>query len=255
MELIFKTIENLPLFEPGDNLAKIIGDQIKDQQISPQNGDILVIAQKIISKVEGRLVNLSTIIPSKEAIYYANLTQKDPRFVEMVLKESNCVVRTNINTLIVEHKKGFICANAGIDHSNVRGKWGKDEDWILLLPEDPDKSAERIRKELEETFLCRLGILIIDSHGRAWRNGTVGITIGISGLPGLVDLRGNEDLFGFKLKVTQVAAADELAAGASLVMGQAKEMTPVVFVHGFPYDLRESKLDELIRDKRTDLFR
>lgn len=157
--------------------------------------------------------------------------------------------------MIVEHKNGFICANAGIDHSNVKGEWGEKIDWVLLLPKDPDLSAERIRNGLERIFGCRLGVLIIDSHGRAWRNGTVGIAIGISGFPAVVDLRGREDLFGFKLKITQVAAADELAAGASLIMGQAAEGTPVILAHGFPYNLRESNLSELIRSKELDLFR
>jgi coenzyme F420-0:L-glutamate ligase/coenzyme F420-1:gamma-L-glutamate ligase len=165
------------------------------------------------------------------------------------------VIRTAYNTLIVEHKLGFISANAGIDHSNVKSDWGNDLDWVLLLPEDPDLSAAQIRVALEQKFNCHLGVLIIDSHGRAWRNGTVGTTIGLSGLPGLLDLRGTTDIFGFNLKITQVATADELAAGASLLMGQAAERTPVVFAHGFPYALREGNLQELIRPKEQDLFR
>lgn len=243
------------MIKPGDDLASIIYSGCGEKRIQVVDGDIFVIAQKVVSKSEGRLINLSTVEPTKKAYDYAEITKKDPRFVEMVLRESNEVVRTGLNTLIVEHKMGFICANAGIDHSNVRGEWGDDQDWILLLPEDADASAKKIRDGLEEKFKCRLGVLIIDSHGRAWRNGTVGIAIGLSGLPALVDLRGQEDLFGFKLKITQVGAADELAAAASLVMGQAKEGTPVVHVHGFPYELREASLSELIREKALDLFR
>jgi coenzyme F420-0:L-glutamate ligase/coenzyme F420-1:gamma-L-glutamate ligase len=164
-------------------------------------------------------------------------------------------VRTRENLIIVEHKLGFISANAGIDHSNVSGPWGEADDWVLLLPENPDRSAEQIRQTLQDSFSCRIGVQIIDSHGRAWRLGTVGTTIGLAGLPGLVDLRGNADLFDYHLRVTQVGAADELAAAASLMMGQAAEGTPVVHVRGFPYSLREGNLQELIRPKELDMFR
>ena len=255
MNLTLTTIDNIPLIQPGDDLVAIISDLAIAQGISPRDGDIFILAQKIVSKAENRLVNLSTVIPGEEALRYAEITQKDPRFVELVLQESNSVVRTNINTLIVEHKCGFVSANAGVDHSNVRGDWGKDQDWVLLLPANADLSASKIRAGLERKFNCSLAVLIIDSHGRAWRNGTVGVTIGVSGMPALVDLRGTEDLYGFKLKITQVAVADELAAGASLLMGQASEGTPVVFVRGFPYEMREGNLQELIRPKEQDLFR
>jgi coenzyme F420-0:L-glutamate ligase / coenzyme F420-1:gamma-L-glutamate ligase len=255
MELKFTSLDNIPLIKPGDDLSAIISERVVEQGISPQKGDIFILAQKIVSKAEGRLVNLSTIHPSQEAMRISEITQKDPRFVEAVLSESKKVLRVRFNTLIVEHKRGFICANAGIDHSNVRGEWGEEQDWILLLPEDADTSAESIRQALQKRFGVDLGVMIIDSHGRAWRNGTVGIAIGLAGMPGLVDLRGNEDLFGFKLKVTQVGAADELAAGASLLMGQAKEGTPVVMARGFPYALREGNLQELIRPEEMDLFR
>ena len=255
MNLTLMTIEKIPLIQPGDDLAEIIANNTIQQGIIPQNGDIFVLAQKIVSKAEGRMVNLTTITPTAEAFHYSELTKKDPRFVELVLRESNCVVRTAFNTLIVEHKCGFISANAGIDHSNVQGTWGDDMDWVLLLPENPDRSASQIREKLEKRFNGSFGVLIIDSHGRAWRNGTVGISIGISGMPGLIDLRGKPDLFGFHLKITQVAAADELAAGASLLMGQASEKTPVVLARGFPYVLREGNLQELIRPKESDLFR
>lgn len=255
MPLTFTPLRSFPLVMPGDALADIILQSINDSNLALQDGDILVVAQKIVSKAEGRSRNLNEVTPSAEAIKLARETGKDARFVELVLQESNAVLRKRENTLIVEHKKGFVCANAGIDHSNVRGEWGADEDWVLLLPEDADKSAEQLRTSLENETGRRLGILIIDSHGRAWRNGTVGITIGLAGMPGLVDLRGMQDLFGFHLKITQVAAADELAAGASLMMGQASEGTPVVHVRGFPYPLREGNLNELIRPKDQDLFR
>lgn len=255
MELKFTSLAHFPLIKPGDDLAAIIAERVADQEISPVKGDIFVLAQKIVSKAEGRLVNLADITPSVEAKRIAEITKKDERFVEAVLSESKKVLRVRFNTLIVEHKRGFICANAGIDHSNVHGDWGNEEDWILLLPENPDASAERIRQGLQKRFGVDIGVEIIDSHGRAWRNGTVGTCIGLAGMPGLVDLRGNEDLFGFKLKVTQVGAADELAAGASLLMGQAKEGTPVVIARGFPYAMREGNLEELIRPEEMDLFR
>jgi coenzyme F420-0:L-glutamate ligase/coenzyme F420-1:gamma-L-glutamate ligase len=148
-----------------------------------------------------------------------------------------------------------VCANAGIDHSNVAGAGNAREEWVLLLPAEPDRSAEKIRREVQSKTGKRIGVLIIDSHGRAWRNGTVGVAIGVAGLPALQDLRGKPDLFNFTLRITQVGAADELAAAASLVMGQAAEGTPVVHVRGFPYPLREGSLVELIRPKDQDLFR
>jgi coenzyme F420-0:L-glutamate ligase/coenzyme F420-1:gamma-L-glutamate ligase len=181
--------------------------------------------------------------------------EKDARLIELILRESREVLRVRPGTIIVEHRGGFICANAGIDHSNVHGPWGNPEDWVLLLPEDADVSAERLRKDLEAFSGVSLGVLIIDSHGRAWRTGTVGVSIGLSNLPGIVDMRGQPDMFGYQLRVTMIAAADELAAAASLVMGQAAECTPVVHVRGFPYALREATFDELLRPKDLDLFR
>ena len=254
-KLIFSAIEGFPRIKEGDDLCSIIMNLLDEQGITIEDGDILIFAQKVISKSEGRLVNYANIKPSEQALKLEKITHKDPRFIELVLGESKKVVRARQNTLIVEHKKGFICANAGIDHSNIGEETELAEEWALLLPLDPDRSADEIRKKLESKYQKHIGVLIIDSHGRAWRNGTVGITIGLSGLPGLVDLRGKQDLVGFKLKVTTVGAADELAAGASLLMGQAAEGTPVIHVRGFPYELREATLDELIRPEEQDLFR
>ena len=253
--LTFTAIQEFPIIKNGDNLAEILIHLFKKQKIIIEDGDILVVAQKIVSKMEGRLINYSCVKPSEQALELEKITKKDARFIQLVLNESNKVIRAKINTLIVEHKKGFICANAGIDHSNIGQNGLLSEDWVLLLPENPDQSADNIREIIEKHFHKKIGVLIIDSHGRAWRNGTVGITIGISGLPGLVDLRGKEDLMGFKLKITTVGAADELAAGASLLMGQAAEATPVIHVRGFPYSLREANLNELIRPESNDLFR
>ena len=245
----------IPLIRQGDNLADIVLNALQENIIVLEDNDILVFAQKIVSKAEGRAVNLVSVTPSQRAIELAEQTQKEPRLVELILQESNEVLRTRPGTIIVEHKLGFVCANAGIDHSNVAGTGNTAEEWVLLLPAEPDRSAELIRKEIEARTGKQIGILIIDSHGRAWRTGTVGVAIGISGLPGLQDLRGQADLFEFTLRITQVGVADELAAAASLVMGQAAEGTPIVHVRGFPYSLREGSLKELIRPKEQDLFR
>jgi len=255
MALTLTPLKHFPLVSPGDDLSQIVVDSIGENTLSLKDGDILVVAQKVVSKAEGRLYNLTEVQPSERAIHYANLTGKDPRLLELILSESREVLRTRQNLIIVQHKLGFVCANAGIDHSNVSGPWGAPADWVLLLPKNPDDSARRMRKVLEDAFRVRVGVLIIDSHGRAWRLGTVGVTIGLSGVPGLVDLRGKPDLFDYHLRVTTVGAADELAAAASLMMGQAGEGTPIVHVRGFPYPLREGNLQELIRPKELDLFR
>ena len=255
MKLELTSVPDFPLVVPGDDLAELIMTACSKAEITMQDGDIFVLAQKIVSKAEGRLVNLKDVSVSEKAKELAEKTGKDARIVELVLRESRQVLRYRTNVLIVEHNLGFVCANAGIDHSNVHGEDGNPEDWMLLLPEDPDGSANKIREKIEKKLGVRIGIIVIDSHGRAWRNGTLGTAIGLSGVPGIVDLRGQPDLFGFKLKITQVAAGDELAAGASLVMGQAAEGTPVVHVRGFPYALRESRLQELIRPEQEDMFR
>ena len=258
--LTLMPLVGIPLVQPGDDLAEIILLALQSSNLDLQNGDIFVLAQKIISKSEGRLVCLESIVePSIKSVVYAAEADKDPRLVELIMRESNELLRIRPGLMIVEHRLGFICANAGIDHSNVQPPEDAEnqnpEDWVLLLPEDPDASAASLRESLETETGLRLGILIIDSHGRAWRNGTVGVTIGLSGIPGVVDKRGEEDLFGYELRVTEVGAADELAAAASLMMGQVAEGTPVVHVRGFPYSLRDAELSELIRPKEKDLFR
>jgi len=255
MTLTFTPLPQMPLICPGDNLANMLLASLQTARLTLEDGDILVIAQKIVSKAEGRLINLATVTPSKEAIELSKRSEKDSRLVELILRESKEVLRVRPGTIIVEHRLGFICASAGIDHSNVRGEDGNGEDWVLLLPEDPDRSALEIRRKIKIATGNRIGVMIIDSHGRAWRLGTIGTAIGISGLPGVVDERGWQDLFGYRLKITIVAAADELAAAASLVMGEAAEGIPVVHVRGFPFPLRESSLKELIRLKEDDLFR
>ena len=249
------TLANFPLIQKGDNLAETLHTCLTDNEIELQDGDVLVIAQKVVSKAEGRKVSLQSVTVSPEAKELAEKTDKDPRVVELILQESAKVLRHRPGLIIVEHKLGFVCANAGIDRSNVKQDSVSDDGSVLLLPQDPDRSAREIRLALEKVSDKQIGVLIIDSHGRAWRNGTVGISIGYSGLPGIVDLRGEPDLFGYELKVTQIAVADELAAAASLMMGQADEGLPVVHVRGFPYSLREGSFQELPRDIESDLFR
>lgn len=255
MMLQLTPLQGIPLISPGDDLANLIIDRLTMLNPDIQDGDILVIAQKIVSKSEDCLVNLSTIKPSPRALELGEITGKDPRLLELILNESNQVLRVRKGLIIVEHRLGFVCANAGIDHSNVRGDWGDPDDWVLLLPKDPDASAAKIRKRVYKKTGKSIGVMIIDSHGRAWRQGTVGVCIGLSGIPGVVDLRGKPDLFNYELRFTEVGTADELAGAASLMMGQADEGTPVVHVRGFPYQLRESSLLEILRPKEKDLFR
>ena len=255
MTLTITALKDIPLIRRDDNLADIILNSLSSNEINLQNNDIIVLAQKIVSKAEGRMVNLAKITPTQKAIELATKTEKDARVVELILQESNEIIRTRIGTIIVEHKLGFLCANAGIDHSNVAGDGNPSEEYVLLLPEDPERSAKYIRKEIKEKLNVDVGVMIVDSHGRAWRNGTVGMCIGLSGVPALIDERGWKDLFGYTLRITMVGVADELAAAASLVMGQAAEGTPVVHVRGFPYELREGSFKELLRPAEQDMFR
>jgi len=260
MALTLTPLPGFPLVHPGDDLAELLLAGLDRTGLALVDGDVIVVAQKVVSKAEGRMVHLDTVTASPRAIELGCQAQKDPRLVELILRESRSVLRVRPGALIVEHRLGFVCASAGIDHSNVgldqSGQENRDPaGWMLLLPENPDASAQALRQRLEEASRARLGVLIIDSHGRAWRLGTVGVAIGLAGMPGLVDLRGEPDLFDYRLQITLVGAADELAAAASLVMGQAAEGTPVVHVRGFPYPLRDATLSELLRPRDQDLFR
>jgi coenzyme F420-0:L-glutamate ligase / coenzyme F420-1:gamma-L-glutamate ligase len=255
MTLSITPLQNIPLIRRDDNLADVILDSLSNSNIQLQANDIIVLAQKIVSKAEGRMVNLAEITPTSQAIDLGAKTEKDPRVVELILQESNEIVRTRPGTIIVEHKLGFVCANAGIDHSNVAGRGDEKSEYVLLLPENPELSAKRLREYINKKRNVDIGVMIVDSHGRAWRNGTVGMCIGLSGVPAVIDERGWKDLFGYTLRITVVGVADELAAAASLVMGQAAEGTPAVHVRGFPYPLREGSFRELLRPKDQDMFR
>ena len=254
-KLILTPLTSVPEVRAGDDLTILIEEALKYEGIQLEDGDILVVAQKIVSKAEGRLVNLEAIKAGDRAKGLSEATGKDPRLVELMLQESDEILRTRPGLVVCVHRLGFVCANAGIDHSNVGMEEVHSENWVLLLPEDPDRSAHIIRCDLERVTGKKLGVLIIDSHGRAWREGIVGTVIGLSGVPGVVDLRGVSDRDGFTLQITRLGAADELASAASLVMGQAAESVPVVHVSGFPYMLRESSIKEIIRLPENDLFR
>ncbi|HUF39109.1 MAG TPA: coenzyme F420-0:L-glutamate ligase [Anaerolineales bacterium] len=249
--LTLTAVAGLPLIEPGDDLPRLLLGSMDRQGLELRDGDVLILAQKIVSKAEDRFVHLPDLAVSSAAAALAAETGKNPHLVQAILDESRAVLRSRPGLIVVEHRLGFVCANAGIDHSNVRGS----DDWVLLLPEDPDRSAAEIRRAFETTAGVRIGVLIIDSHGRAWRHGTVGVVIGLSGLPGLVDQRGEVDLFERELVATVIGAADELAAGASLVMGQTGEGTPAVHARGYPYPLGEGTLADLLRPEERDLFR
>jgi coenzyme F420-0:L-glutamate ligase/coenzyme F420-1:gamma-L-glutamate ligase len=254
-QLLFTALPGVPIVQPGDNLASLILEGFKRADIELEDGDVVILAQKIVSKAEGRVIDLQSVEPSTPAIDLAEETRKDPRVVELILRESRKVLRTRDDLIIVEHRLGFICANAGIDHSNVADPSEGGGDSVLLLPEDPDVSAVKIREELYAATDIKPGVLIIDSHGRAWRMGTVGISIGAAGFPMLLDLRGRPDMTGRLLRVTQVGLGDEIAAGASALMGQADERTPIVHLRGLPYPLRDGALSELLRPEEFDLFR
>jgi coenzyme F420-0:L-glutamate ligase / coenzyme F420-1:gamma-L-glutamate ligase len=246
-------LEGLPLVRPGDDLVDLIASALTHNDAAPRAGDVLVVAQKIVSKAEGRIVDLATIEPSAKARTLAAEVDKDPRLVEVILSESVRVVRARRNVLIVEHRLGFIMANAGVDQSNVGPADGSSR--ALLLPENPDRSAESLRWGLAAATGIDLAVVINDSFGRTWRQGTAGVAIGLAGLPALIDLRGRPDLFGRKLEVSVIGFADEIAAAASLVMGQADEAAPVVLIRGLRWSAPESTAASIVRSPNEDLFR
>jgi coenzyme F420-0:L-glutamate ligase/coenzyme F420-1:gamma-L-glutamate ligase len=250
--LTLHALREVPLVAPGDDLATIVIAALAATKLTLLPRDVVVLAQKIVSKAEGRSVDLKTVTPSPRAIELAAATQKDARVVELILSESTEVLRQRPGAIIVAHRLGYVLANAGIDQSNVGPEGGER---ALLLPADPDKSCRELRATLRDRTGIDVAVMIIDSFGRAWRNGTVGTAIGVSGFPALADLRGRPDLFGRALQITEVGLADELAAAASLLMGQAGEGTPIVLARGVPYQRRESSVQELIRPKAQDLFR
>jgi coenzyme F420-0:L-glutamate ligase/coenzyme F420-1:gamma-L-glutamate ligase len=255
VELRLTALPGLPHIAAGDDLADLVARSLARARLELRHDDVLVFAQKIVSKAEGRRIDLDTITPGPRALEVAQTVKKDPRLVELVLRESRRIVRMAKDVLIVEHRLGFIMANAGIDQSNVAEPGGAE--FALLLPEAPDASAAGLRKRLGELSGAAPGVIISDSFGRPWRLGTVGVAIGCAGIAAAVDLRGQADLFGRRLQVTVVAHADEVASAASIVMGQANEARPVVLVRGLPSPAQapQQPAAALIRPAEQDLFR
>jgi coenzyme F420-0:L-glutamate ligase/coenzyme F420-1:gamma-L-glutamate ligase len=246
------SIPDIPLVQPGDDLGRLIFDSIQRGGLILTDDDIVVIAQKIVSKAEGRFVYLSEVTPSPQALELAEITGKPAELIEVILWDTAEIIRARKDLLIVEHKLGFISANAGVDHSNV----GSEAGMWLRLPQDPDASARALRQRLSELTGTRPPVLIIDSHGRPWRWGTVGVTIGLSGLAPVQDLRSTPDLFGEPLQHTDVGVSDQIAGAASLLMGQAAEGCPVAIVRGLAYTPDDNaRAADVLRPKETDVFR
>ncbi len=239
------------MIQAGDDLPQIILDGLARLGLQLQAGDALVVTSKIVSKSEGRWFDLKTIEPRPEAEQLAEETRKDPRIVELVLRESQGISRKAPGVLVTQHRLGFISANAGIDQSNVNGS----EDTVLLLPLDPDASAASIRAKLRERTRVDVGIVISDSHGRPFRMGNVGVAIGAAGMPGLLDLRGRPDLFGRELKISIQGYADLVASAANLLTGEADEGRPVVLVRGLQFPSSEGRAADLVRPPEQDLYR
>ena len=247
-------IKGIPPIQSGDPIGEIIVNGIKRNNIILEDNDVVVIAQKIISKSENRLVSLSKINPTEEALKIAKKASKDPRVVELILQESKSIIRVSEGVIIVEHRLGHILANAGIDRSNIESD--ETDEKVLLLPQDPDLSAQKIRSYISKKINIKIGVLITDSMGRAWRLGTTGHALGSSGIKTLIDLRNNTvDLFERELQTTCIDWADQLAAAATLIMGESNEGIPVVIIKGINKPSETDSVNDLIRPKNEDLFR
>ena len=248
-------IPGMPMVVAGDDLSGQILTAIGDQGVSLNDGDVVCVAQKVVSKAEGQLIDLASITASAEAMALAQETDKDPRLVELILSESTDILRKRVGVLIVRHKLGFVGAHAGIDQSNI--EHGESGDYALLLPKDPDASAERIRQDILERTSVTVGVIITDSHNRPWRMGTIGAAIGAAGITVLEDHRGGTDIYGRELKVTLINRADALAAAATLVMGETTEKIPLALIQGLPLEeVNAGQRAQLInRPLEEDLFR
>jgi coenzyme F420-0:L-glutamate ligase / coenzyme F420-1:gamma-L-glutamate ligase len=249
-------VPHFPEVGPGTDLPALIVRTLRAADLTPGSGDALVVAQKIVSKAEGSVVDLTAVQPGAEALRIGAAIEKDPRLVEVVLRESTRVVRAQRGVLITEHRLGFICANAGVDHSNV----GLGPDVVSLLPRDPDASARAIREALRAGFDISVAVLINDSHGRPHREGAVGVCIGAAGFEPVVSLVGRPDLYGYTMRTSTEAIADEVAAAATLLQGQCAEGTPVVLVQGLALSAPAANAEDagagpLRRDPARDLFR
>ncbi|MCL2134957.1 MAG: coenzyme F420-0:L-glutamate ligase [Candidatus Bathyarchaeota archaeon] len=245
-------IEGLPLSKKGDNVGQLIVNAIKKQGIQLQERDIIVVTHVFVSKAEGNIINLDTVIPSKRALEIAMQTNKDPALVEVILQEAKEVVRVGPNSIITETKSGTISANSGVDRSNVLGERN-----VVPLPKDPNKSAQNIREEIKRLTGFSIAVIVSDTHGRPFRMGEINVAIGVAGIKPIRDRRGEKDLFGYTLRIKQTAIADELASAAELVMGQADEGIPAAIIRGYTVyqTVENASTTELSRPKEKDLFR
>jgi coenzyme F420-0:L-glutamate ligase / coenzyme F420-1:gamma-L-glutamate ligase len=255
-KLALQALAGLPLVAPGDDPARLIETALRAAKIALADGDVLVVTSKLFSRAEGRFVDLSTVEPTPRARRVARQVLKDARIVELILRESAAISRRAPNVLVVRHRLGFVAANASIDLSNALPPGAKKDSgpWALLLPEDPDRSAERVRAHLAEKSGAAIGVVVSDSLGRPFRLGTVGAAVGVAGLPPLWDRRGEADLHGRKLEHTITALADQIAAAADLVAGQADEGRPVVHVRGLRFPVGDHAAGELLRAPDEDLY-
>jgi coenzyme F420-0:L-glutamate ligase/coenzyme F420-1:gamma-L-glutamate ligase len=250
-EATLVVVPGIPDIRPGMSLPDLLVEALTGSGLRPAAGDVLVVAQKVVSKAEGSLVDLAAVTPGEEAMRLAGETGKDPRLVEIILKESTRVVRVNAGVLITEHRLGFICANAGVDHSNV----GIGPEVVSLLPRDPDASARAIAVALHRAFEAAVAVVVNDSHGRPHREGAVGVCIGAAGLDPLLSMVGRPDRYGYTMRTSVEAVADELAAAATLLQGQCDEGTPAVLIRGIPVRRGSGDSRQLLRDSTRDLFR
>ena len=243
-------INGLPIVKETDNLARLICEAAENQGTPIRDRDILVVTHVVASRAEGKVVNLDEVVPSEFAKNIAARYEKDPALVEVVLRESKNIRRMGDGKLIMETKHGFVCANAGVDKSNVPGERN-----VTLLPDDPDASAEKIRQEVKRLTNCDVAVIISDTHGRPLREGEINVAIGVAGIKPIRDRRGEKDLFGYVLRVKQTAVADELSSAAELVIGQADEGIPVAIIRGYNFlKSEDAKATELVRPKEKDLF-
>jgi coenzyme F420-0:L-glutamate ligase / coenzyme F420-1:gamma-L-glutamate ligase len=244
-------VEGLPLIEKGDNIGKLIVEAAKNHNTPIQENDVIVVTHVAVSKAEGNVINLDKVVPSEKALEIAQKTSKDPALVEVILRETKDIVRIGSNSIIVETKNGIICANAGVDRSNILGERN-----VAPLPEDPNVSARKIRQEINRLTGLKVAVIVSDTHGRPFRMGEINVAIGAAGIKPIRDRRGEKDLFGYVLRIKQTAIADELASAAELVIGQASEGIPAAIIRGYSYKTAENvAATELTRPKEKDLFR
>jgi len=243
-------VEGLPIIKKGDDLAELICRAAEKQKTPLRVGDVIVVTHVVVSRAEGNFFNLDEVVPSEFAKTVAKQLDKDPALVEVILRESKGIRRMGDGHLIVESKHGFVCANAGVDQSNVPG-----ERIVVPLPKNPDRSAQRMRRRIKELTGKDVAVIVSDTHGRAFREGEINIAVGVAGIVPIRDRRGETDLFGYVLRVKQTAIADELASAAELVIGQAKEGIPAAIIRGYSYPTSEkANAKMLIRKRRKDLF-